>query len=145
MKCYIVTIGSSDDTVRQKVSERMQAFREHCRVHENCWAVMSDQAAPKIRDHVAEILDRQAARAHNRVYCSSTVTLLLVRLGSSTNQILALIFTSSLLSRSARIRAGFSRIKKVPNLLSRTPSSLSTNFLSSVAVSGFLIVRSNRL
>ena len=53
----------------------------------------------------------------------------------------SLIFTSSLLSRSARIRAGSSRVKKVPNLLSRTPSLLSTSFLSSVAVSGFLIVR----
>lgn len=56
MKCYIVTFDVADVDVRTKVRERLKGYGRFCPVHRHCWAIMSDQKAIQIRDHLTELL-----------------------------------------------------------------------------------------
>ena len=56
MHCYIVTFEVTDAAVRQKVKERLTTYSHYCPVHKHCWAIMSDQTAAHVRDHIAEPL-----------------------------------------------------------------------------------------
>ena len=56
MKCYIVTVEVADAAVREKVRERLKSYGRYCPVHKYCWAVVADQKAVQIRDHLAELL-----------------------------------------------------------------------------------------
>ena len=56
MKCYIVTFNVADAAVRQRVGERLKAYGHYCPVHEHCWAIVSDQTAAQIREHISELL-----------------------------------------------------------------------------------------
>lgn len=60
MKCYIVTFDVADVAVQQKVRERLKTtYGQWCPVHAHCWAIMSDQKAVQIRDHLTELLGPQ--------------------------------------------------------------------------------------
>ena len=56
MKCYIVTFDAADVAVRKNVRERLKTYGLWCPMHKHCWAIMSDQNAVQIRDHLTELL-----------------------------------------------------------------------------------------
>lgn len=55
-KCYIVTIETASDEVREKVRQRLKAYGIFCPIHKYCWAIVTEQKASEIRDHVAEVM-----------------------------------------------------------------------------------------
>ena len=56
MECYIVTLEVADDAMRQKAHEKLKTYRWYCPVHQNCWAIVSDQGATQIRDSLTPLL-----------------------------------------------------------------------------------------
>ena len=56
MQCYIVTFEVSDEDVRGRVRERLEAYGHFCPIHKYCWAIMSDEKPVQIRSDLAEVL-----------------------------------------------------------------------------------------
>ena len=56
MKCYIVAFEVADIAVRKRVRKRLKTYGRFCPVNKHCWAIMSDQTAVQIRDHLLELL-----------------------------------------------------------------------------------------
>lgn len=56
MTTYIVTFDVNDDTKKNQLKEKLKQYSGYCPIHENCWAVMSDQNAVQIRDFLSKDL-----------------------------------------------------------------------------------------
>jgi len=56
MACYIVTFQTASETSRQKVIEKLKSYQYYCPIHDNCWAILTDQSAANIRDAVITVM-----------------------------------------------------------------------------------------
>ena len=56
MTTYIVTFEVTDTARKSALKERLQQYNGYCPIHDNCWAVISDQPPADIRDFLAEVL-----------------------------------------------------------------------------------------
>ncbi len=50
MTTYIVTFEVSDASKQNQLKEKLKQYSGYCPIHDNCWAVISDQSAVQIRD-----------------------------------------------------------------------------------------------
>lgn len=57
MTCYIVSFQADSAATRQKVRELLKSYSRYCPINNTCWAIISDQKASEVRDHVATALD----------------------------------------------------------------------------------------
>ncbi|MCJ7646055.1 hypothetical protein MUO65_04010 [bacterium] len=55
MKCYIVTFAVVTLQAREKLRERLKTYPGYCPIHENCWAILTDNTAAQIVDHLKEV------------------------------------------------------------------------------------------
>jgi hypothetical protein len=46
----------ASDTTREALVTRLKAYRTFCPIHQHCWAIVTDQKATEIRDHLAQVL-----------------------------------------------------------------------------------------
>ena len=52
MTTYIVTFEVSDVSRKSNLKEKLKQYDGYCAIHDNCWAVISDQTPVQIRDHL---------------------------------------------------------------------------------------------
>lgn len=69
MTTYIVTFEVNDVTRRATFKEKLQEYGAYCPIHENCWAILSEQTAAQVR----EFLD-QALTDSDRIFVIRTGT-----------------------------------------------------------------------
>ena len=50
MTTYIVTFEVTNPSKKKALKEKFQKYSGYCAIHDNCWAVISDQSAVQIRD-----------------------------------------------------------------------------------------------
>ena len=50
MTTYIVTFEVDDDFKKNQIKEKLKQYSGYCPIHDNCWAVISDQRTVQIRD-----------------------------------------------------------------------------------------------
>ena len=50
MTTYIVTFEVDDDLKKNQIKEKLKQYSGYCPIHDNCWAVISDQSTVQIRD-----------------------------------------------------------------------------------------------
>ena len=50
MTTYIVTFEVNDADRKNALKEKIQQYDGYCAIHDNCWAVLSDQTPSQIRD-----------------------------------------------------------------------------------------------
>lgn len=56
MTTYIVTFEVSDVSIKNDLKEKLKGYGTFCPIHDNCWAIVSDQSAVQIRDFLNEDL-----------------------------------------------------------------------------------------
>lgn len=56
MTCYIVSFQAKQLAVRQRLRERLKTYPKYCPINNTCWAIVTDQKAAEIRDHLKEVL-----------------------------------------------------------------------------------------
>jgi hypothetical protein len=52
MTCYIVTFQTNSEATRNEVRELLKSYRYYCPIHDNCWAIKTEEKATQIRDKV---------------------------------------------------------------------------------------------
>ncbi len=57
MTCHIVTFDVKNDDSRGSIYERLKSYGTYCPIHDNCWAIVTDQTAVMVRDHLMEIIE----------------------------------------------------------------------------------------
>ncbi|MCY3741259.1 MAG: hypothetical protein OXH00_09590 [Candidatus Poribacteria bacterium] len=56
MTTYIVTFEVNDNFKKDQLKEKLKQYSGYCPIHDNCWAVISDQSASQIRDFLSKDL-----------------------------------------------------------------------------------------
>lgn len=56
MTTYIVTFEVSDASKKSDLKGKLKQYGGYCAIHDNCWAIVSDQNPSKIRDSLSEFL-----------------------------------------------------------------------------------------
>ena len=54
MTTYIVTFEVSDASKKSNLKEKLKQYRTFCPIHDNCWAIVSDQTPTQIRDYLSQ-------------------------------------------------------------------------------------------
>lgn len=49
MTTYIVTFEVTDTDRKDALKEKLKQYKTYCPIHDNCWAVLSDQTPSQIR------------------------------------------------------------------------------------------------
>ncbi len=56
MTCYIVTFAVANIENKNRLTGRLKAYGTYCPIHENCWAIVTDQKAVQVRDNLMEVI-----------------------------------------------------------------------------------------
>ena len=56
MTTYIVTFEVTDDSKQNQLKEKLKQYGGYCPIHDNCWAIVSDQTPVQIRDSLSSTL-----------------------------------------------------------------------------------------
>jgi hypothetical protein len=56
MACYIVTFEVANTNNKAKLKERLKTYGTYCPINDNCWAIVTNQTAVQIRDHLMELI-----------------------------------------------------------------------------------------
>ena len=56
MTTYIVTFEVSDASKQNQLKEKLKQYGGYCPIHDNCWAILSDQTPVQIRDFLSSTL-----------------------------------------------------------------------------------------
>jgi len=57
MKCYIITYDIKDPARQKTFKEKLKNLEGYCPVHDNCWAILTEQTAAQLRDSLTSLLD----------------------------------------------------------------------------------------
>lgn len=57
MTTYIITFHVKDDDKKIALKRKLAAYKNYCPIHENCWAIISDETPAKIRDDLHQVID----------------------------------------------------------------------------------------
>ena len=57
MACYIVTFEVANIEKRNELKGRIQTYGTYCPIHENCWALVTENTASQVRDYLMEIIN----------------------------------------------------------------------------------------
>lgn len=57
MTCYIVTFEVSDISRKSQLKEKLKQYDMYCPIHDNCWAIVTDQTAVQVREFVDAVLN----------------------------------------------------------------------------------------
>ena len=52
MTCYIITFEVKDATRLANLKEKIQSYKVYCPIHDNCWAIITENSAVQIRDYL---------------------------------------------------------------------------------------------
>lgn len=52
MTTYIVTFEVNDTDRRVELKEKLQSYKSYCPIHDNCWAIITDQKPAQIIDYL---------------------------------------------------------------------------------------------
>lgn len=56
MQCYIVTFQIDTEETINKVKELLKSYGYYCPIHNNCWAIKTEENAIQIRDKIQALL-----------------------------------------------------------------------------------------
>lgn len=56
MTTYIVTFEVTNDSRKNALKEKLKTYGTFCPIHDNCWAIVSDQTPVQIRDSLSSTL-----------------------------------------------------------------------------------------
>lgn len=56
MTCYIVTFEVESAQDKSTLEERLKAYGTYCPINTNCWAIVTNQTAGKVRDNLMEVI-----------------------------------------------------------------------------------------
>ena len=56
MTTYIVTFEVTDNLKKDQLKEKLKQYNTYCPIHDNCWAIVSDQTPTQILDFLGESL-----------------------------------------------------------------------------------------
>ena len=54
MTTYIVTFEVNDDFKKNQLKEKLKQYSGYCPIHDNCWAIVSDQTPTQILDFLGQ-------------------------------------------------------------------------------------------
>ncbi|MES9902845.1 MAG: hypothetical protein ABW168_09190 [Sedimenticola sp.] len=69
MTTYIVTFEVNDSARRGKLKEKMKEYGSYCPIHDNCWAIQSEQTPAQVREFLDAVLV-----ANDRIFVIRTGT-----------------------------------------------------------------------
>ena len=56
MTTYVITFEVTDVSRKNDLKEKLKQYAAYCPIHDNCWAIISDQSPSQIRDFLDETL-----------------------------------------------------------------------------------------
>ena len=56
MPCYIVAFEVSDASKKKRLKDRLKEYGTFCPINVNCWAIVTDEGASKIRDELLPLI-----------------------------------------------------------------------------------------
>jgi len=56
MACYIVTFEVESPANKTALKERLKGYGTYCPINANCWAIVTDQSAAQVRDHLMAVI-----------------------------------------------------------------------------------------
>ena len=56
MTTYIVTFEVNENLKKNQLKEKLKQYDGYCPIHDNCWAIVSDQTPVQIRDSLSRTL-----------------------------------------------------------------------------------------
>ena len=56
MTTYIVTFEVNDISKQSALEEKLKEYKGYCPIHDNCWAIVTDQTPVQIRDFLSSAL-----------------------------------------------------------------------------------------
>lgn len=59
MTTYIITFEVNDSTRESALKEKLKQYGNYCPIHDNCWAIVSEQTPVQIREFLDEVLAEQ--------------------------------------------------------------------------------------
>lgn len=57
MTCYIVTFSVKTEAAKTKIKDRLKVYGYYCPIHDNCWAIKTDDKAMQILEAVRAVMD----------------------------------------------------------------------------------------
>ncbi len=57
MKCYIVSFETSSEDATKALEMRLKSYPNYCPINKYCWAIMTEQSAAQIREHLSGALN----------------------------------------------------------------------------------------
>lgn len=58
MACYIVTFTIANIEKRNQLKEHLRAnYSGVCPIHENCWAILTEQKSAEVRDKLMQLIE----------------------------------------------------------------------------------------
>lgn len=54
MTTYIVTFEVNDALKKDQLKEKLKQYSSYCPIHDNCWAIVSDQTPSQISDYLSQ-------------------------------------------------------------------------------------------
>lgn len=54
---YIVTFEVNDPSRKEQLKEQLKKYGAYCPIHDNCWAIVTDQTAVQVREFVGAVLN----------------------------------------------------------------------------------------
>lgn len=59
MTTYIITYEVNDNSRKTKLKEKLKEFKSYCPIHDNCWAIRSEDKPAEIRDALNTVLNTE--------------------------------------------------------------------------------------
>jgi len=59
MTTYIVTFEVNDSSRKSALKEKLKSYNGFCPIHDNCWAILSEQTPAQVREFLDEALQPQ--------------------------------------------------------------------------------------
>lgn len=56
MTTYIVTFEVADDSKKDALKENLRKYSGYCPIHDNCWAIISNQTPTQILDFLGQVV-----------------------------------------------------------------------------------------
>ena len=57
MACYIVTFEVKDSAKLTSLKERLKSYSSYCPINASTWAIITNNTAVQIRDHLSSLMD----------------------------------------------------------------------------------------
>ena len=58
MRTYIITFHIKNNDKQTALKQKLAEYNNYCPIHDNCWAIISEDTPAKIRDDLYQVVDK---------------------------------------------------------------------------------------